>query len=474
MRKLKIILIVIGCIVGGLIVLGMMGQMMVARQQALVETPKVRVESPRRGELIEVVDAPGEVQARRTVSIAAKVSARITELPYREGDKVTVGDLNANPPVPPSVLVRLDDTDLKEGLKALESGRDAQAAQIEVQKTSLEAEMANLAALGVSLEQARRDLQRQEQLLAGKDISAADVEATQSRVEELANQLIAARRNHEASELGLQVSEHRLRAADADIARARDSLSYTTIVAPIDGVIIKIFKEVGEVVTGAINYAGTEIMKVADLSEMLVIAQVNETDIAKVKPGQNVEVRIHAYGNEPFKGTVESIALTHVLDRYGSKCFETKIRLAPDERVIRTGLSADTEIETVRHKDILTVPSQAVLSRPTDDLPAEIRKDNPNVDMNKNLATVVYRLIDGKAVVTPVAIGPSDATHTVLTSGVSEADQIIVGPYKVLESIKHDQTLEDENKKDETETGKDGEEVEPKISQRNTNLYVSC
>ncbi|MHC4694675.1 MAG: hypothetical protein ACYS67_18195, partial [Planctomycetota bacterium] len=72
------------------------------------------------------------------------------------------------------------------------------------------------------------------------------------------------------------------------------------------------------------------------------------------------------------------------------------------------------------------------------------RENNPNVNLNKIHATVVYRFINGKAVVTPVKIGPSDLTHTIITSGLTEEDKIVIGPYKVLDTLKHDQKLQDE------------------------------
>ena len=95
------------------------------------------------------------------------------------------------------------------------------------------------------------------------------------------------------------------------------------------------------------------------------------------------------------------------------------------------------------------MPSQAILGREVDQLPVDIRDDNPNVDNDKTYAVVVYRLIDGKTIVTPVTIGPSDLTDTIIASGVSEEDDIIIGPYKVLEGLKHDQPAKDEAEESE-------------------------
>ena len=79
-----------------------------------------------------------------------------------------------------------------------------------------------------------------------------------------------------------------------------------------------------------------------------------------------------------------------------------------------------------------------------DSLPLEIRENSPEVDKAKTYVPVVYRYIEGKAVVTPVQIGQSNLTHTIIKSGITEEDKIVVGPYKVLESIKHNQLIQDE------------------------------
>jgi HlyD family secretion protein len=108
------------------------------------------------------------------------------------------------------------------------------------------------------------------------------------------------------------------------------------------------------------------------------------------------------------------------------------------------------------------VPSQAVLAREVDELPLDIREKNSDVDKNKTFATVVYKYTDGKATATPVKIGASDLTHTVILSGLKEGDKVIVGPYKVLEKVKHDQKVRDErevekekNKKEKGKSKKD-------------------
>jgi HlyD family secretion protein len=185
-------------------------------------------------------------------------------------------------------------------------------------------------------------------------------------------------------------------------------------------------------------------MQVADLSQMLLVTQVDETDVAKLQVGQKVLVRVQAFWDREFEGVVDIIALTHDISRTGAKYFKTEILLKDDEQLLNSGLTANADIETKVHEDILSLPNQAILGRPVDGLPLEIRENNPLINMEKTYATVVYRYIDEKAVVTPVKIGASDLTHTIIIDGVSIGDKIIVGPYKELDKLSHDQKVKDE------------------------------
>jgi HlyD family secretion protein len=406
----------------------------------------VHLEQAQRGELIEFVSAPGEIEPKVNVEISAKVSARIIDLPYDEGARVTRGDPDANPPVPASVLIRLEAKDLESRLLSAEAARSAQAAQIEVEKARLASQKAGLVGLEASLKQAERDLKRQKGLLETQDISQATFDQTQLKLDDLKAQYVAAKHTLDAAELNLVVSKHNLEVADASIAQAKETLSYTTITSPIDGVVTRLNAEVGElVITGTMNNPGTVIMEVADLSTMLLVAQVDEADVGKLAVGQKAKVFVQTFPNEEFEGVVDSIALTHrISPSTATKFFRTEILLKGDVKKLFSGLTAHVDIETIKNENVLNIPSQAVLGRAIDNLPLKIRENNPQVDKEKTFTPVVYRYIDGKAVVTPVKIGPSNLTHTVILSGINEDDKIIVGPYKELESLSHDKKVRDE------------------------------
>jgi HlyD family secretion protein len=405
----------------------------------------VRIEKPQKGELIEFVSAPGEIEPKTKVQLSAKVTSRIMELPFDEGDKVTKGDPCANPPIPASVLVRLDSKDLESQLRSVRASREGQATQLEVEKARIKSQNSNLIGLEASLKQAQRDLERQKELLASKDISQTIYEQAKLKAEELQSQFESSQHSLKAAELGLIVMEHNLEASDARVAEAEEALTYTTITSPIDGIVTRVNAEVGEmVVFGTMNNPGTVIIEVADLSKMLVVAQVDESDVAKVKAGQTAKVQVDAFPDSEFKGIVSSVALSHTASSSGTKYFRTEIILDAAEEKLYSGLTAHVDIETVKHTDVLKLPSQAVMGRDIDSLPLDIRENNPYIDKDKTIATVVYRFVDGKAAATPVKIGQSDLTHMIIEAGITEDDKIVVGPYKVLDGLKHNQKIQDE------------------------------
>jgi len=406
----------------------------------------VRVEKPVRGDLVEVVRASGTIEPKTKVGISARVSALILDIPHREGQAVTKGDAGANPPLPPSVLVRLDDKDLRAILKSAESRRAGIAAGIEVAKARLETARDTVRGIRVSLDDALRNLAREKELVQKTFSPQSSLDAAQCLADKLQADLLAAEHTLTADEMHLEVMRHELAGAQADVVRCTDNLAYTTITSPLDGTVTRVRAEVGEMaMMGTMNNPGTEILQVADLTKMLLLAEVDEAFIGAVRPGQKAKVRIQAYPGRIFDGTVDSVALVQsVSGRTGSKYFETRILVSTDVQRILSGLTADVDIETQCHSGALKVPTQTVLGRRVDDLPATVRDGNPNVPTGKAEIPVVYRFIDGKAVVTPVKIGAADATCTEIVSGLADDARVIVGPYKVLEGLRHDQAVKDD------------------------------
>jgi len=429
---LKIVLIVVG-VVAVLLVVGTIFVVGAAPEGLMdVFTPEptrteVRTDPAQRRPLIETVSAPGGIEPLTMVEISAEVAARIEQLPLREGDPVRRGD----------VIVKLDDVDLNAGLNASKARRDGE-------QFRLHSEQARLAGLRKTLAFARKTLERQAALYDTGDVSRSTLDDALERAEDLETSI-------EASTHSISVIESSMAAAEADIDRAEDDLTNAVIRSPIDGVVTLLNAEIGEVVlVGTMNNPGTVIMIVADLTRMILNARVAESDIASVAKGQEAKIFINAYPDEVFHGIVRKIALQRTVELDGTGYFETEIELELEAgRTIFSGLVANVDIEVAEHGGVV-VESQAVVERMVDDLPADIRR-NPLVNRAKRTVSVVYRVIDDKAVCTPVKAGASDLTHSVVVAGLEEGEEVVVGPFKVLEKIKHDELVKREDEPEAAE-----------------------
>jgi HlyD family secretion protein len=302
-KKKKIILSAVGLVVILIIAAGIKGK----NKKKGDQTTKVRIESVQVGEFVEIINAPGEIRPETEVDISAKVSARIDELPFDEGDRVTGGGEDSKP----SLLVRLDSKNFESQLRSAIASRDAQKARIEVEKSNILSQKATLEGTDASLKRTEREFERQKTLLGSQDISQSAFDEVESNLKQLQAQHEAADHSIRAAELNLTVMEHNLTAAEARVEEAREALSYTTMYSPIDGVITQLNAEVGEVVmTGTMNNPGTVILQVADLSRMMLLAEVDETNIGQVQIGQAAKIHIPAFWEEEFDGVVQNIALT--------------------------------------------------------------------------------------------------------------------------------------------------------------------
>ena len=441
MRTFLIVMaVLLGVAVVGLVVAGPSALEMMPSFGAGDDALEVRVAKVERRELLETVSAPGELDPEVKVDVSAEVSARILELPFREGATVRKGEL----------VVKLDDRDLQASLQAQMARRDGE-------RFRLRSEQERLAGPNSQLANARATLERQQTLFKTGDVSRATLDDAIARVRDLEAQIASARE-------GLSVIEASLVAAEADIERARELLKKTTIFAPIDGQITELNAEAGElVVVGTMNNAGTKILTVADLGSVRLKAKVAESDVARVSAGQDATVRVNAYRNRDFKGSVDRVALARGTEQsFGSsaggagsgtggwfKC-EVKLDLAEGETLL-SGLAANVDIVVATTQGLL-IPSQSLLEKKLDDLPKDIA-ESPLVDKVRKKAIVVFRMVDGKAVLTPIKTGASNLTDTMVVEGLSEGDVVVTGPYRVLERLKQGDAIREETAEDAAQAG---------------------
>jgi len=379
-----------------------------ARFNPGAQPAKVKLAKAAKGDLVRTVAAPGTIEPKTKVEVSAQVSARIIALPFREGEVVKEGD----------VVVRLDARDL--------------AALLDSAKAQLKSEEARLEGARAALANASLEFNRRKELYATKDIPKTELD--QSEAEYL------------RAESNFKSQQHAIEIARANIVRAEKDLDNTTIKSPFDGIITRLEAEVGEtVVVGTLNNPGSVIMEIADLSKMLLKARVDEANVAPVKQGQKAKVFVNAFTDRTFFGTVDHVGLKKKVELDRTSYFETDILLElPDNTLLRDGMTANAEVQVETFREVIKVPSQTVIDYAIEDLPNSVSMNNPRVDRSKKFARIIFVFKDGKAIATPVTIGASDLTDTIILGGVEADDVIISGPFKVLQKLKHEQKCIDE------------------------------
>jgi HlyD family secretion protein len=383
----------------------------------------VTTEKAVRKTILQTVSATGKVQPETEVKISPEVAGEIIELPVEDGMSIKKGDL----------LVKVKPDSYKALLEQQEAAiSSAKATNLQQKATMMKTE---------------QDIKRAEDMFAKKTISVQEYNAAQAAYD-------VAKNTYESS-------LHEIERAQAGSSQARDALSKTTVYSPIDGTVTILTSKLGERIVATGQFAGTEVMRVADLEHMQAVVDVNENDVPNVKVGDKARVKIDAYGDRKFNGTVAQIANTGKTTGAGTQeevtNFEVKINLDRENVLLRPGLSATADIETNMVKDAVAVPMQAVTIRTGDSnlSPEEIEKkkqkaaerdkgDN-NADYvnerqekqvqkeeREKLAKVVFLKKGSKAQIVKVTTGISDDTYMEIKSGIQPGDEVISGSYSAI------------------------------------------
>src|SRR6266850_3537895 len=362
----------------------------------------VTTEKSVRKTIVQTVSATGKVQPEVEVKISPEVAGEIIDLPVEDGKAVKKGDL----------LVRIKPDSYKALLEQQEAAiSSAKATNLQQKATMLKTE---------------QDIKRAEDMFAKKTISIQEYNAAQAAYD-------VAKNTYESS-------LHEIERAQAGSSQAREQLSKTTIYSPIDGTVTVLNSKLGERLVATGQFAGTEVMRVADLSHMQAIVDVNENDVVNVKLGDRAEIKIDAYGDRRFKGTVYQIGNTGKTTGSGTQeevtNFEVKIRIedhvvaVPMQAVtIRTGDSNLSPEEIEKKK-------QKVAQRDKGDNNAEFvdgrAEKVAQKEEREKLAKVVFLKKGGKAEMVKVTTGISDDTYTEIKSGIQPGDEVISGSYSAI------------------------------------------
>ena len=366
---------------------------------------KVSVEKPQTRSITELVTANGKVQPETEVKISPEVSGEIVEITLEEGDRVEKGRLLVR--IKPDTYVSM-----KERAEASLNSARAQHANAR----------AGLAQMEARFKKAKRDYNRSKQLWEEAAISQAEYDNVRSTWEMGEAEL-------EAANQSVLSARYAVESARASLKEARENLNKTSIYAPMSGMVSSLNVEVGETVVGTMQMAGTQLLRIADMSRMEVMVDVNENDIIKVEHADTCIVEIDAYMGRKFKGVVSEIANSASVEGISTDqvtSFQVKIHLLKSSYQdlisrqnlypFRPGLSATVDIQTQVRDSILSLPVQAVTTR---EMP----------DSRDELNEVVFTVRADSVVMKQVKTGIQDSKFIEIISGLEPDEQVITAPY---------------------------------------------
>ena len=414
-RKLFILLGVAAVVIIALVVFAASknkeGGIPVTTEKAVVKT------------ITHLVTATGKVQPEVEVKISPEVAGELIEIPVIEGQSVKKGDL----------LVRIKP--------------DFYQAQLEQQEAALASAKAASVLSQARLTKAEQDFKQAQELYGKQLVSEAD--------------FTSATTNLNVAKADFDSSLAQIRRTEGSLSQARDSLAKTTIYSPMDGSISSLTSEVGERVVGTGSFAGTEIMRIADLASMEVRVKVNENDIINVKVDDKTVVSVDAFPGRKFAGAVGEISSSAITTGAQSAAssasdevtnFLVKIRIKDRDVKLRPGMSATVDIETETVENVISVPIQSVTVRAASGKNAEeiqaakakeakersgndLELVNEKEEARRNrdsLQRVVFIKTGDTVKQQVVETGLADNTSIEIKQGIKAGDEVVAGSYAAI------------------------------------------
>jgi HlyD family secretion protein len=413
--------------------------------------------------LVSLVTASGEIKPTTYTNVTAQGFGRITEILVKEGDHVKKGDK----------LLLQENVQANADVQAQGAAVNSAESGVQAAEASYKAAQADLISQQANLEKAKLDFDRGQGLFKDGlipkqdfdqrkttfDAQAATVDSSKSRVQSLKAQLDQTRALTNQSR--------------AVLVHTQDVLHKTTYTSPINGIVSYLPERVGDfVVPGMQNANGSFIMTLSDMSVVTAEVKVDETDIVNVKMGQDADVTIDAVPGKIFKGKVTEIGSQAVLRSSGltttqtttstqeAKDFKVVVTLASPPENLRPGLSATAKIRTAERKNVVAIPIQALAVRTRKDLEEAAKNAKKQGSSNVTLAAPpppapgdpkkdevqgVFVVNGNKALFRTVETGIAGVTDIEVTKGLQAGDEIVVGSYKALRTLKPESQVKVDN-----------------------------
>ncbi len=361
-------------------------------------------------DITQLVSATGKIRPELEVKISPEVAGEIIEMPVVLGQPVKKGDL----------LIRIKPNNY--------------IARVKQAEASLSAAQADSLQRKVQMLNDQLDLRRAQDLFTKKLISETDYKAAETK--------------SQVSQASFASSLHQIDVARSNLEQNEDLLSKCVIFSPMDGVISVLSNEIGERVVATGDFAGTEVMRVANFGSMEARVDVNENDVVNVDVGDSVRIKVDAYPGKQLRGSVKQIASTATVKNEGTQQevtnFEVRIQVANSEIQLRPGMSASVEVETQSAHQVVAVPIQSVTvrSRESGQTAEQLKQDREKktgVNLSelerqtrKELQRVVFVKEGNKVRLIPVQTGIADNNFVEIRSGIKEGEEVVSGSYTAI------------------------------------------
>src|SRR3984893_14582959 len=369
-------------------------------------------------DITQLVSDTGKGRPEVEVKISPEVAGEIIEMPAIVGQPVHKGDL----------LIKIKPNNY--------------IARVKQAEASLSAAQAESLQRKVQMLNDQLDLRRAQELFTKKLLSETEYKAAETK--------------SEVSQASYASSLHQIDVAKSNLDQNEDLLSKCVIYSPMDGVISVLSSEIGERVVATGDFAGTEVMRVANFGSMEVRVDVNENDVVNVDIGEKALIKVDAYPGKLLVGTVKRIASTATVKNEGTQQevtnFEVRIQVTNPAVQLRPGMSASVDIETQTAHHVIVVPLQSVTvrSRENGKTAEQLKQDREKqtgVNLSdlerqarKELQRVVFLKEGNRVKLVPVQTGIADNNFIEIRSGVQKGDEIVAGSYAAISKDLKDQS----------------------------------
>jgi HlyD family secretion protein len=422
-----------------------------------VQTAKVAPQET----LTSIVTASGEIKPTTYTNVTAQGFGRITEILVHEGDHVKKGDR----------LLLQENIQASADVQAQAAAINASEASVQAADASYKAAQSDLQMQQANMEKAKLDWERGQGLYKDGLIPKQDFDQRKTGYDAMVAQVESSKARMLSAKATLEQLRSQVAQGRAVLTRTQDVLRKTTYTSPINGIVSYLPERVGDyVVPGIQNSNGSFLMTLSDMSIVTAEVKVDETDIVSVKMGQDADVTIDAVPGKVFKGKVTEIGSQAVLRTSGlattqstasnqeAKDFKVVVTITNPPENVRPGLSTTAKIKTAERKNVLAIPIQALAVRTRKDLEeaAKNAKKESGVtlaapppaapgDPKKDEIQGVFVVNGKKAIFKPVDTGITGVTDIEVTKGLQQGDEIVVGSYKALRTLKPEASIKVDN-----------------------------